>query len=196
MKKFLTFKTGLAAFMLLAISCNKEPMPTQAMANTQMENTTVLTGHVGYIGERFGGGIIFYINSSGKHGMIADTVDLPPASWNNLKSIVTGATAFDIGGGKANTRKIILAQGRTGNYAALECARSTNSGYTDWFLPSLYELDQLQNQQDVVGGFTGTNYWSSTEGSQNYSWLKNFKAGWHDQTQKGYIASVRAIRYY
>ncbi|MEO7209451.1 MAG: hypothetical protein ABIY35_00785 [Chitinophagaceae bacterium] len=196
MKKFLTFKTGLAAFMLLAISCNKEPLPTQALPDTQMENTTALTGHVGYIGERFGGGIIFYINSSGKHGMIADTVDLAPATWSNVTNVLTGASGSLVGTGRANTHKIVLAQGRNGNYAALECAKSTHSGFTDWFLPSSNELFYLNSQKDIVGGFKGSYYYSSTEANKDECFLEYWPVGWFDLNFKLWVISVRAIRYY
>ena len=33
------------------------------------------------IGERFGGGIIFYVDSSGQHGLIADSSDQKKANW-------------------------------------------------------------------------------------------------------------------
>ena len=33
------------------------------------------------IGERFGGGIIFYVDSSGQHGLIADSSDQKDANW-------------------------------------------------------------------------------------------------------------------
>lgn len=191
-----SIKTGLAALMLLAISCSKEFVHNPQESSTQIENNSAVEKMRHFIGERFGGGIIYYMNSTGKHGLIADTLDLQKAQWKNVTFIATGATATDLGAGKANTHKIIMTQGMDGNYAALECAQSRNGGYSDWVLPSLHELDELENQKELIGGFNGTNYWSSTEGSQNYSWVKNFKAGWHDQTQKGYIASVRAIRYY
>lgn len=198
MKPIKTFiKLSITAFMFVAISCNKEPLPTQTLADTQMENTTELTGHVGYIGERFGGGIIFYIN--GKHGMIADTVDLAPATWSNGNTnVLTGATGYLIGTGKSNTNKIVAAQGKPGSYAALECKKSKRSGFTDWFLPSLNELQQLHNQQDVIGigSFTGTYYYTSTESSINTCFLFNWPAGWHDGNFKTLVISVRAIRYY
>jgi hypothetical protein len=186
----------IAALMLVAISCSKEPLSYPQAASTQMKDNIAVQNKGHYIGQLFGGGIIFYIDSTGKHGLIADTVDLAPATWSNGVWIVTGATAFSIASGKSNTNKIVLVQGKPGNYVALECKKSLNGGHKDWFLPSLSELDALQNQQSMVGGFTGTYYWSSTEGSQNYAWIKNFTAGWHDQTQKGFVGSVRAIRYF
>ena len=150
-------KTSLAVFMLAVISCSKEPLPNQPVANSQTENQLGMKLPIHYIGERFGGGVVFYTDSAGRHGIIADTVDLAPAKWSNgSMNVLTGANEVLIGTGKTNTNKIVLKQGSTGNYAALECKNSNRSGFIDWYLPSLRELQQLHIQQAVVGGFTGT----------------------------------------
>ena len=112
-------KTGLAALMLLAISCTKEPLRNPQAASTQTKDNAVAktTGH--YIGERFGGGIIFYIDSTGEHGLIADPVDSKRKYlWNNGAYILIGSTSTQIGTGGRNTRKIVLTQGAPGSYAA------------------------------------------------------------------------------
>ncbi|MEP6683716.1 MAG: hypothetical protein ABJA35_10665 [Parafilimonas sp.] len=192
-----TIKTCVAAFMLLAISCSKEPLSNPQAASTQMEDNSTVQKTRHYIGERFGGGVIFYIDSAGKHGMIADTVDLALATWSNGNTnVLTDASGHLIGTGKANTRKIVLAQGRNGSYAALECAKSKNSGYTDWFLPSSNELYQLFVQQTVIGGFTGSYYYSSTEANKDECYLEYWPVGWFDLNFKGWVLSVRAVRYF
>ncbi len=190
-----SIKTGLAACLLLATSCSKEPLrnPQAASSQTQDNATAQTSGH--YIGERFGGGIIFYIDSTGKHGMIADTVDLTPATWSNGNTnVLTGASGSLIGTGKSNTNKIVAAQGKPGSYAALECKRSKHSGYTDWFLPSSNELYQLFVQQTVIGGFTGSYYYSSTEGNKDLCYLEYWPVGWFDLNFKTWVLSVRAVR--
>ena len=168
--------------LFLALSCTKEPLHNPQTTGTQTEINSAMqtTGH--YIGQRFGGGVIFLLSKDSLHGLIADTVDLPQAQWSNGTYIVTGATATGLLGGPSNTRKIIASQGRTGNYAALECANSTISGKRDWFLPSIDELHALFLQKNVVGGFAGylyNYYWSSSEGSQaSYeATIENFDDG-------------------
>lgn len=46
------------------------------------------------IGEKFGGGIIFYVDSSGQHGLIADSSDQKDANWpdaiNECKALRDG----------------------------------------------------------------------------------------------------------
>ena len=116
------------------------------------------------IGQRYGGGIIFYIDTTGQHGLIADTLNyIPSSTWWNGVNTVTGATKTRIGSGKSNTRKIVLSQGDSGFYAARRCWHYKGSGYTDWFLPSKDELNELYKQKTVVGGFIYDYYWSSSE---------------------------------
>src|SRR5262245_16688773 len=69
------------------------------------------------LGDTYQGGIVFYIDNTGKHGLIAAASDLSKsASWWNGTFIVTNATSATDGSG--NTAKILLAQGNTGTYAA------------------------------------------------------------------------------
>ena len=63
------------------------------------------------IGESFGGGIIFYLDNSGEHGLIAATQDIATTFWYHLDNIQTGATDIAVGSGKANTLKIINKHG-------------------------------------------------------------------------------------
>lgn len=49
--------------------------------------------------------------------------------------------------------------------------------FTDWRLPTLYELGLLYDQQNAIGGFSAINYWSSTESDNTYTWAKSFSNG-------------------
>ncbi|HRH61200.1 MAG TPA: DUF1566 domain-containing protein [Chitinophagaceae bacterium] len=127
---------------------------------------------------------------------MADTVDMPATTWYNGTYFITGMTNTDIGAGKSNTRSIIQQQGRTGNYAALECVKSRKGGFKDWYLPSRDELSQLYLHQNVVGTFSYGYYWSSSEihDSSLFSWGVYFYSGVQYANQKNYIGFVRAIR--
>lgn len=185
---------GIAACLLLAFSCTKEPLqtPTTASVESADNNTLQTAGH--YIGERFGGGVIFLLNKTRDHGLIADTVDLGDFPWWNGTYTVTGATKTGYGAGKANTRKIIISQGKYGSYAALECAKSVRSGYDDWFLPSKDELYALYLKRTVIGGRFYARYWSSTEDDIEAAWRQEFIIGEQYLWSKDGSASVRAIR--
>jgi Protein of unknown function (DUF1566) len=136
------------------------------------------------IGQSYGGGIIFYIDGSGQHGLIAAPVDQSaairwtPAGVSNPS--LTNAAGFAIGTGAANTTTIINIQG-SAPYAATLCRLYYNGGgFTDWYLPSIFELNQLFLQRTAVGGFpdpmlSGPNYyWSSSESSTGNAWAIDF----------------------
>ena len=119
------------------------------------------------VGNSYGGGTIFWVDSLASQVLIAATADQSSgAPWsNNLNA--TGATLDGVYAGKANTVMISTMQER-GDYAARICsdysATVNNEYYDDWYLPSAYELGLLYAQKDVVGGFAGSQpYWSSDE---------------------------------
>jgi hypothetical protein len=156
-----------------------------------------------HIGERFGGGIVFYIYDHGKHGLIAATSDQRAGvPWYNGLTRYTGAHADGLGEGANNTKIIIsklIKDDENGFFAAKVCADySVKAGgivYKDWYLPSKYELSLLYRRKKTVGGFRNENYWSSTEYKSNSVWIQRFGSG--DQlvsNSEAYANNVRAIR--
>jgi len=180
--------------LMLAISCTKENNSPSLAHASAAEKLSVPDAF--YIGQHYGGGIIFYIDSTGSHGFIAAPEDQGVTGYGS-DVIRTGARARAIGKGFDNTAKIINAYGRPGTYAALLCARYKGGGYSGWFLPSLQELGELYTQRSIVGGFTTGSYWSSTETSWDWAaaWIQYFS----DETtqtpsSKWNLYAVRAIR--
>jgi hypothetical protein len=127
------------------------------------------------IGEPYGGGIIFYLDGSGKHGYVVSENDQGSTSWYNGSYILTGASGTDIGTGQANTTAIIAAQG-AGSYAAQICNDLVLNGYSDWFLPSADELYAIFENLVLHDFYHFPNiyYWSSTEGNSGYAWIVDF----------------------
>lgn len=147
------------------------------------------------IGDYYGGGIIFWLDPSGEHGLIADTIaQAMGATWYNGTNTTTNAVRDGIGAGMYNTERIIINQG-PGTYAAQLCANYQGGGYGDWYLPSKYELNLMYVQRSVIGGFTVNNpsYWSSTEGDNGNAWLQNSQGAQHNYF-KNTNTWVRAIR--
>ena len=166
-----------------------------------------------YIGELYGGGIVYYVDADGEHGLIASLNDLGggPVAWGlygvdvpNCENYLDGA---------ANTASIITAGGQAGEAAGL-CNNYASGGFTDWYLPSLIELRQmatalvtinpilkndgnpLTNPIDV-GGTSSTSgfYWSSTEANPNYAKIHIFTSFDSSSQQKWQGNSrVRAVR--
>jgi hypothetical protein len=159
-----------------------------------------------YIGEAYGGGIVFYVYDNGQHGLIAATTDQSAGiQWSNGLYKYTGTTGDGLGAGAMNTTMIVATQmgdNETGNFAAKVCADYSVTGngivYGDWYLPSLYESDLLYLQKDIVGGFSDANYWTSTEESFANSFAKHRYFGNGAQTfpsdVKYHPFRVRAIR--
>lgn len=166
---------------------------TKVTSNPNMALTGIETNLK--IGDRYQGGIIFWLDESGQHGLIAATNDIGNNSirWNNGKDITIGTYA-NFGSGKRNTELIISKQGE-GFYAAKICADYQKDGYDDWFLPSKDELNLLYNRKKIVGNFAKDHYWSSSEYNDGNAWMQYFGNA-HDQSaySKDEMARVRAIR--
>jgi hypothetical protein len=117
---------------------------------------TIVAGGPGsgahYIGENYAGGVIFYLDSTGQHGMVAG---LDPQNlisgwsiWGCYDIDVAGTdTAF--GSGVTNTA-YILGQCNDSSSAAFYCSQVHAGGYSDWFLPSLGELEVLVNNLAAI----------------------------------------------
>jgi Protein of unknown function (DUF1566) len=150
------------------------------------------------IGQAFGGGIIFYVDGTGQHGLIAATADQSIGlKWYNNVYIVTNASGLAIGTGASNTTGLISVQG-SGLYAATLCRQFYNGGgFSDWYLPSLFELNELFLRKNIVGGFSNSPYWSSSENSSSASaWGVDFSSPGANQNSynKSNSLYVRAIR--
>ena len=152
-----------------------------------------------HIGQRFQGGVIFYIDESGSNGLICSEDDLSYGiRWCNDKFIITGATGVRFGDGYDNTKKIIKKQGN-GNYAAKLCADYRGGGYSDWYLPSEAELDILYKRSFQVGKFQWKLYWSSTEigGEEAYKGARaeTFDFFDHGATSNGVLSMQKDLTY-
>jgi len=149
-----------------------------------------------YIGESYGGGIVFYVYDGGKHGLIAATSDQSSGTtWYN-GGYAAANTPFDgINAGIRNTISITSVY-QTGSYAAEICAFFNGGNFGDWYLPSKYELNLLYQQKTIVGGFANDSYWSSTELHPNNARAstQTFTNGVQNNHDKSSTFPVRAIR--
>ncbi|MBK6833170.1 MAG: DUF1566 domain-containing protein [Bacteroidetes bacterium] len=159
-----------------------------------------MTGNVSAIsiGQNYQGGIIFYIDNTNQHGLIAATNDyINSVGWTSGFSYTTNALDSVLGTGDINTNKIISISGTLSTYAASVCYNSTMNSYNDWFLPSKFELNLLRNNLYLsgVGNFNSFVYWSSTEcANGSYAWAQVFSTGQQISSSKNLIRYVRPIR--
>jgi hypothetical protein len=174
-------------------------------------------GFTHYIGEEFGGGVVFHLwkDASGvEHGLIIDKTDLSAAQvWSNIDATLIGASAQSMWYGLSNSNAIVGQAGHTSSASAL-CLNSTNGAQSDWYLPSLQELNMLWDNYYTVGlsltqisGATQlqpADYYSSTENGSTTAWHFNFNDGSAGPTSynagntisygKNYANHVRAVR--
>lgn len=174
------------------------------------------------IGEEYHGGLIFYVDETGQHGLIASKIDVNGQGipWRNGASgnKVTNARGDGIGAGETNTRLIIAQQtidNQKGSFAALQAANFQILGdgvtpcktpitlehicYGGWYLPSAFELNLLYTNlhEANLTSFAPEFYWSSTEGDVANAWLINFSTGELKPSNKSNtVGRVRAITHF
>jgi hypothetical protein len=157
------------------------------------------------IGDTHEGGIIFYLDGSGQHGLVAKVADEPGIYKWSSTDFSTWAFAAGIYGGAQNTKKIIsLATLNSSTSPVATQALLPYGGFNDWYLPSKDELDMMFVNLHLqgLGNFANTYYWSSTEDDtinawSDIAWRQYFVNGNQDVTIKydSYSAySVRAVR--
>ncbi len=150
------------------------------------------------VGQEYQGGIIFYVEKSGNHGLIAAFQDLGQASWGCPSVLVQGADGEAVGTGFENTLAIVNGCEEEGIAAKL-CFDLVLNGFDDWFLPSKDELNQLYLQRKIVGGFSEdlrAAYWSSTEYERSFAaWRQVFseipEQAVYDKYNNYYIRPIR-----
>lgn len=181
-------------------------------AHSKTANHLVVSGTSGnsqrYVGEAFGGGVIFHLwkDLSGiEHGLIVDVVDLSTSQiWSNITSGLIGAAAQSSWDGLGNSNAIATQPGHA-NSAADLCLNSTNGGQSDWYLPSVAELSLLWhnrfNVNKALSSIPGAtpipmnfSYWSSTEQSSGQAKIVFNTNGTAATVLKSSLTYVRAIR--
>lgn len=119
------------------------------------------------LGDKILGGTVIYVNALGTHGLIVANSDQDNSSnWWDAQDSITNPALFD------NDGKL----------------------YSDWRIPTRFELNLIYMMRNEIGNFLQGNYWSSTEKSSANSWVFNFKTGEIKDIGKNKTAAVRAVR--
>ena len=167
-----------------------------------------------YIGEAYGGGVIFHLwkdDDGVERGLIVDTENIAIGNaWSNVTGTMIGSTAQSTWNGMGNSLAIVAQSGHT-NSAAKLCLDSTRGGFDDWYLPAFDELRIIYdarfhinqtlstlNPSGVIPLFNGS-MWCSTDINLT-GWIPIFSGiGTPDTADKstyisGHSIATRAIR--
>lgn len=173
-----------------------------------INSTSGGSGFTHFVGELYGGGIVVSVwkVSGVEHGLIASLADISTGiAWSNITSSLIGTTAQSPSDGQANTNAIIAQLGHTASAAKL-CDDYTNPStgtgvYSDWYLPSIWELMKCYNAALEVNiilgasnGFQSATYWSSSEEYDIDALNLAFNEGSGDEPLKSNLYRVRAVR--
>ena len=158
------------------------------------------------IGDTHAGGIIFYLDPDGVHGLVAAPSDQSAAAlWGCSGTDISGVPnvtispptgpGADIGWGAVNTTAIVNNCVDAGIAASL-CDDLVLNGYNDWFLPSAVELNLMYTNLHTagLGGFSGDFYWSSSEFDPSSAYVQAFFSGNQFTNFKFSNFYVRAVR--
>jgi hypothetical protein len=147
------------------------------------------------IGSTYAGGIIFDLDSTGQHGLVCAPSNQGNFQWGcQVTGIPNTSTA--VGTGATNTAYIVAGCAQR-PIAASVCADLVLNGYSDWYLPSIGELQFMYSRLHLqgLGGFGGGWYWSSSQFYPSSAWTMYFVNGYvNDNHAKVNDFQVRAVR--
>lgn len=160
------------------------------------------------IGMKAFGGVIFYIDKTNLHGLVVSVNNIGGSwmkyPWGCYGYSLSDAEGIDVGSGRINTNAILNSCSDK-NSAAQACFDYEYEGYSDWFLPSLEELEMIAENlayddefSDIIN-FDNDNYLSSTQlknkkHQKNYAWSVNIKQRYSTPTNKSNKQKIRAVR--
>lgn len=154
-----------------------------------------------HIGDLHQGGMIFYLEPDGEHGLVVSLSDIAESVVWAVSDVFSDASSNY--NGAQNTSEIVSTEG-AGDYAAYYCDTLVLNGYDDWYLPAPDEMYLLfragyvlntileQDGDAQTEGITAGEYWTSKERNATESFL--FLNGHLGHAAKNQVANVRAIR--
>ena len=196
-----------------SITWAQTPVP----ASSSSGGSSSVTYAVGDTGP--GGGLVFLISGGLTYEMAPKTWsgsssdDTPTLAWcSDTTTSIAGAVGTAVGTGSANTTAMLALPCTSG--AAFSADAYDGGGFTDWFLPSQDELNEMCNysrnpttpptgvctgSQDGTFstgtyGFASGEYWSSSQDAANDAWFQSLDNGNQTNANKLLTLRVRPVR--
>ncbi|MFK8037277.1 MAG: hypothetical protein AB8B74_03220 [Crocinitomicaceae bacterium] len=146
----------------------------------QLKYSTIKSFYIECLGLGCGpaGGQILYLDGNGGGIEVAVNYVTPPAEWGCAGTLI-GGTSTAVGTGQANTTAIVNQCGPL--TLAKLCADYQQNGFSDYYMPSIDELDSIfSTVYNSIGnpyGWSGTMYYSSSEATAFGNEAFNFNTG-------------------
>lgn len=213
----------LSSIAIYLIFLNKkrgsDQLPLEENRQQAQEETDELSEEQGEstcsIGDTCEGGIVAYVDEQGNKLIVSAVDNAEDIEWG-CRGQLLGITSKEYGTGKENTEALVnwhqgweepwfTAPEEVGGYchekndgtvAARVCYELELNEYSDWYLPSIDELDLIYENvhKDYRGDFGTNEYWSSSEYTEGSSWIKTFANGDEYGYQKTFNRMVRCVR--
>jgi hypothetical protein len=168
-------------------------------------------GKMLYIGKYYLDGVIFYLDSTGQHGLICALSDsttftgvpttLIYTTWTGGGFDLVGASGTSIGTGLENTIAIVI-EYQPFDCAAMWCYNAEDPEHP-WFLPSIDELNAMYQKKGLINATSIANggtslyegrYWSSSEFSETQAHVMYFNTGNLGYSFKSNYEYARPVR--
>lgn len=155
-----------------------------------------------HVGDLYAGGVIFYVEGNGEHGLVVSATDISTSAVYGQNFVTTGASSS--WNGQANS-DLLSVGASVGDAVELVSVLSLD-GFDDWYLPSVDELSLIYANRYVISKVLSSvsgadlmvgHYWSSTEYDSQNAYYISFHIG--DVSSNGgkslskYVRAIRAF---
>ena len=168
---------------------------TAIVGTSRIESEVPVSATRRYLGERYGGGIVFHVTEDGRHGLIHAVVE-DAARKKRQHRIHADTIDFrgGVGAGKIMTQPMVQdKKGKAGEVSVY--ALNEADHLSDWYLPTRYDLILLYLNRAVIGGYSDfSRGWRKSEVSSVNVWFHSFTTGARFTNGRDDATYVRVIR--